>query len=187
VLVNTFFEKRVNQLFDLARRVDEAFSAAGIDYRVVGGLAAYLYVEDREPDAGRLTKDIDIVVRREDLERIAHAVRSVGLEYRHTAGIDMLVEVEEPSARRAVHMVFTGERVRPEYSNPVPPLGQPHVLHGVRLISLEDLVKMKLTSFHLKDQVHIQDLDRAGLITAKVEGSLPSELAARLRQIRSLE
>ena len=40
VFVNTFFEKRVDQLFDLARRVEEAFSAAGLEYRVVGGLGA---------------------------------------------------------------------------------------------------------------------------------------------------
>jgi hypothetical protein len=55
VLVNTFFEKRVEQLFDLADRVERAFAAAGLEYRVVGGLAAYLYVEEVEPDAGRLT------------------------------------------------------------------------------------------------------------------------------------
>ena len=74
VFVNTFFEKRVDQLFDLARRVEEAFSSAGLEYRVVGGLAAYLYVEDREPDAGRLTRDIDIAVDRKEIEKIAKAV-----------------------------------------------------------------------------------------------------------------
>jgi hypothetical protein len=73
VFVNTFFEKRLEQLFDLARRVEQAFSSAGLEYRVVGGLAAYLYVEDREPDAGRLTRDIDIAVRRDDLQEIAKA------------------------------------------------------------------------------------------------------------------
>ena len=51
--VNTFFEKRVEQLFDLAGRVEAAFAAAGLDYRVIGGLAVYLYVEEAEPDAGR--------------------------------------------------------------------------------------------------------------------------------------
>ncbi len=82
VYVNTFFEKRVEQLFDLAKRLDAAFTAAGLDYRVVGGLAAYLYVEDVEPDAGRLTKDIDITVRREDLEKIKEAVAPFGFQYR---------------------------------------------------------------------------------------------------------
>ena len=41
-LVNSFFEKRVEQLFELAGRIEEAFSSAGLEYRVVGGLTAYL-------------------------------------------------------------------------------------------------------------------------------------------------
>ena len=78
---------------------------------VVGGLATYLYVEEAEPDAGRLTRDIDIVVRREDLERMARAAEEFGLRLRHVAGIDMLIRVGESSVRRAVHMVFAGEKV----------------------------------------------------------------------------
>ena len=81
---------------------------------MVGGLATYLYVESVEPDAGRLTRDIDIAVRREDLERIVKAVEPFGLKDRHVAGVDMLIEGGEP-ARRAVHLVFTGEKVRAEY------------------------------------------------------------------------
>lgn len=78
------------------RLVEKAFSAAGLEYRVVGGLATYLYVEEAEPDAGRLTKDIVIAVRREDLRKIAEAVEPFGLQYRHVAGIDMLVQAEAP-------------------------------------------------------------------------------------------
>ena len=109
VFVNTFFEKRVDRIFDLAERVEEAFSSAGLEYRVVGGLAIYLYVEEREPDAGRLTRDIDIAVRREDLRRIAEAVEPFGLQYRHVAGVDMLTPSGEPSARRAVHLLHGRE------------------------------------------------------------------------------
>jgi hypothetical protein len=87
VFVNTFFEKRVERIFDLAERVEEAFSSAGLEYRIVGGLATYLYVEELEPDAGRLTRDIDIAVRREDLRKIAEAVEPFGLHYRHVAGV----------------------------------------------------------------------------------------------------
>ena len=72
-LVNAFFEVRLEQLFDLAGLAEQLFSSGGLEYRIVGGLATYLYVEEREPDAGRLTKDIDIVVRRADLEKIAKA------------------------------------------------------------------------------------------------------------------
>lgn len=185
VFVNTFFEERVEQLFNLADLVEQIFSSAGLEYPLVGGLATYLYVEELEPDAGRLTKDIVIAVRREDLERIAKAAEPFGLQYRHVAGIDMLIQADQPSARRAVHLVFAGEKVRPEYAEPVPRLGEYRRLRGLRLIPLTDLVRMKLTSFRAKDEVHVKDLDEAGLITSEVETGLSPTLKQRLASART--
>lgn len=185
VFVNTFFEKRVEQLFDLARRVEEAFSAAGVEYRVIGGLATYLYVEEAAPDAGRLTKDIDIAVRREDLDRIAQAVAPFGLEYRRAAGVNMLVQKEAPSARRAVHLIFTGEKVRPEYPEPAPEFGPGRKIRGVPVIALENLIRMKLTSYRAKDEAHLKDMDDAGLIKPELEARLSPILRERLAQMRA--
>lgn len=185
VLSNTFFETRVEQLFDLAQLVEKIFSAAGLEYRVIGGLAVYLYVEDAEPDAGRLTRDIDIVVRREDLTKIAEAAQRFGLEHRHAAGVDMLVQTGEASARRAVHLVFAGEKVRPHYSESAPDISGGRTLRDVRLIPLADLVRMKLTSFRAKDEAHLKDLDQAGLITSEIEDHLSEILRERLHQMRS--
>jgi hypothetical protein len=187
IYVNTFFENRVEQLFDLANRVEAAFTAAAVEYRVVGGLATYLYVEDALPDAGRLTRDIDITVRREDLDKIAAAVEPFGLRYRHVAGVDMLVQAGGPSARRAVHLIFTGEKVRPQYPEAVPELGPCPRIKGIRLIPLADLIRMKLTSFRLKDQTHLQDMDEARLITPEIEALLSEPLRARLAQVRATE
>lgn len=98
--------------------MEKIFSTAGLEYRVVGGLATYYYVEAAAPDAGRLTRDIDIVVRRADLEKTATAAGAFEFEHRHVAGADMLVRADEPNARRAVRMVFVdgciseGERRR---------------------------------------------------------------------------
>ena len=183
-VVNTFFEVRLEQLLNLAEIVEQIFSAAVLEYRVVGGLATYFYVEEAAPDAGRLTKDIDIVVRREDLDRIAEAAERFGFRYQHGPGIDMLVRVSEPTVRRAIHLVFAGEKVRPEYTEPVPGLGEGRRIRGTRLIPLEDLVRMKLTSFRAKDAAHIIDLDDAGLITAEIEGALSPVLRERLREAR---
>ncbi|HYW46992.1 MAG TPA: hypothetical protein VE959_29265 [Bryobacteraceae bacterium] len=187
VFVNSFFEKRVEQLLELADRVERAFSSANLDYRVVGGLAAYLYVEEAEPDAGRLTRDIDIAVRREDLPRIAEAVEPFGLEYRHVAGLDMLVQTGAPSARRAVRLVFAGEKVKPDYPEATPNLAACRTIRRLRLIPLADLIRMKLTSFRLKDQVHLKDLDEAGLITPEIEAILSPVLRERLLQVRASE
>ena len=142
----------------------------------MGGLATYLYVEEAEPSAGRLTKDIDIAVRREDLEKIPQAAQQFGLRHRHVAGVDMLMQAEDPSARQ-VHLVFPAG----------PQLGPCRTIHGLRLTPLADLVRMKLTSFRAKDEAHIKDLDEAGLITAEVEEGLPAVLLERLARSRARE
>ena len=184
-LVNAFFEVRLEQLFDLAGLAEQLFSSGGLEYRIAGGLAAYLYIEEREPDAGRLTKDIDIVVRRADLQKIAKAAASFGLQHRQYAGVDMLVRPDQPSARRAIHLVFAGEKVRPEDPEPIPELGISRRIRELRLIPLASLIRMELTSFRLKDQTHLKDLDEAGLITPDAEVGLSPILAERLARTRA--
>ena len=110
------------------------------------------------------------------------------MEYRQDGGADMLIAKDQPSIRRAVHLVFSGEKVREDYIEAVPLLdAAPIIKHGVRILPLSDLVKMKLTSFRLKDQTHIKDLDEAGLINAEIEQSLSPALQIRLTHVRSLE
>ena len=59
------------------------------------------------------------------------------------------------------------------------------VLSAILLAPVADLVRMKLTSFRLKDKVHIQDLDGVGLITPEIEAQLPDILRHRLAEIRA--
>ena len=54
---------------------------------------------------------------------------------------------------------------------------------GFRVIELEGLVRMKLTSHRDKDRMHIRDLIAVGLLDAAWLPRLPPELAARLKQI----
>jgi hypothetical protein len=46
---------------------------------------------------------------------------------------------------------------------------------------------MKLTGNRLKDKVHIQDLDGAGLITTQIEKELPELLRQQLAEISASE
>jgi hypothetical protein len=188
MLVNTFFENKVDQLFEVAGRLAKALSQAGIEYRVVGGFAAYMHVNEVEPIAARLTRDIDVAIDRADLEAIIEATRPFGFKYRHAAGVDMLVDVEAPKAHSAVHLLFIREKVRKDYTETVPDFS-PAVRYGngISVVSVADLIKMKLTSFRLKDRVHIQDLDGAGLITPDIEAQLSPELKSRLDEVRATE
>ena len=58
---------------------------------------------------------------------------------------------------------------------------------GILVAPVADLVHMKLTSFRLKDQVHIQDMDSVGLITPEIENSLSAALRERLEKVRATE
>ena len=181
-------DRHVEQLFDTLSRLAAALRAAGVEYRVVGGMAVYLHVEERDPLAARLTRDIDVAIRRDDLARLAEAVLPFGFHYRHAAGVDMLVDAQAPRSRSAVHFVFVREKVRAGYLEAVPEFSPPvEARDGVLLAPVADLLRMKLTSFRLKDRVHIQDLDAVGLITPEIEAALPAPLRARLAEVRASE
>ncbi|HUQ91283.1 MAG TPA: hypothetical protein VM120_06360 [Bryobacteraceae bacterium] len=185
MMVYTIFEEAVDRLYELLDQVAKALENAGIPYQVVGGMAVFLHVQRAESDAGRLTRDVDLLVRREDLDRIAAAVEPYGFPARR--GLDMLVDVSAPSARRAVHLVMSAGKIRPEYSEPAPVLAAAEKMRGAWIAPVADLVRMKLTSYRLKDRVHIQDMDEVGLITREMEASLSAVLKARLDEIRLSE
>ncbi len=183
------YDRHLQQLTEIGERACRALQIAGISYRIIGGLAVLFHVQARDPLAARLTKDVDLAVDRADIARISEAVHAIGLEYRHVAGVDMLVDAAAPSASSAVHLVFIREKVRPQYSAAVPDFSEPATVaeNGILLAPVADLVKMKLTSFRQRDKTHLIDLDSVGLITPMVEAGLPDELRDRLRRLRAEE
>ena len=74
-----------------------------------------------------------------------------------------------------------------DYPEAVPELGPCRIIQGIRLIPLADLIRMKLTSFRLRDQTHLKDLDEAQLITPEIEATLSPILRERLNQVRGHE
>ena len=181
------YDTFVENLFERMRRFHSALADAGIPYRIIGGMAVFYHVSERDHDKARFTRDVDAAVRRADLDRIIAAAEVSGFKYRHVAGIDMLVDPVQPSARSAVHLVFAGERVRATDPEPIPFSDPVLTIEGILLAPVADLVRMKLTSFRLKDKVHIQDMDSVGLISAEIEQSLPEALRQRLNEVRATE
>jgi hypothetical protein len=179
VLANTIFEDAVEKIFDDTKRFAAALDAAAIPYRVDGGLAVFVHVDARDPMAARLTKDVDVAIDRQNLNAIRAALEAHGFTFRHAAGVDMFVDANNPNASAAVHLLFAGERVRPDDLELVPDSHPEPSPRGFMIAPVVDLVHMKLTSYRLKDQVHIQDLDHAGLITPEIEQTLSAPLLAR--------
>ncbi len=188
--VNTLFEERLFDLVGVLHKIADALTADDILYAVIVGLAVLIHVEEVSPELTSLTRDVDLMVRRSDLDRIKEVAAKNGFRFRHAVGVDMLIYGSSESSRNAVHLLFSGEKVRPDYLATTPAIApeRKHIQgREVLVIPVADLVRMKLTSFRLKDQVHIKQMDAAGLLTPEVDNTLTAELAARLQQVRETE
>jgi hypothetical protein len=164
-------------------RAARALEAAGVPYAVIGGNAVAAWVSSVDEAAVRSTRDVDVLLRESDLERARAALERAGFVHRHAAGVDMFLDGPEGKARDAVHVVCAGVKVRPGYLHPAPDVDESVRAGEFRLLSLEALVRMKLTSFRDRDRVHVRDLLDVGLVDESWTGRLPADLAARLREI----
>lgn len=168
---------------DRLRRAVAALEAAGIPYAVVGGHAVAAWVARVDIGAIRNTADVDILIQRSDLPAARLALEAAGFIYNETLDVHMFLDGPHSRPRDAVHILFGGEKVKEDSPAPSPAVADSEVGEHFRLVSLEALVRMKLTSYRLKDQVHLQDLLLVGLIDAGWLTRFSPELAERLQRI----
>jgi hypothetical protein len=165
-------------------RITKALEQAGLPYALVGGQAVAIWVATRDPAAVRTTKDVDILLNRQDLAAARAAALATGMEYFEVMGVGMFLEKSDANPRKAVRLVWAGEKVRPEYPLPSPNIDRRELLEpGKHVVSLAGLVLMKLMSNRDQDRVHLRDLIEVGLVGRDLLPSLPPELAARLEAL----
>src|SRR5689334_19237930 len=126
----------VENVYDRLRRVSAALNAAGLPYAVVGGTAVAAWVTKVDVSAVRNTKDVDLLLRRQDLQAVSDALAVHGFVRRHVAGIEMFLDAGKPSARDAVHAVFAGEKVRADYLLAAPDVSESEIDGELRLLNL---------------------------------------------------
>lgn len=173
----------VERVKERLQRATAALEAAEVPYAIVGGNAVAAWVATVDPAAVRNTQDVDILFRRGDLDAAEQALSKAGFVRRHAAGIDMFLDGPEPRFRDALHIVIAGEKVRPEYVIPAPDVSESVKPEHFRVIALETLAKMKLTSFRDKDRTHLRDMLEVGLIDQRLVARLPAELGRRLQSL----
>jgi len=173
----------VEKVRDRLRRAVQALEQAGIAYAVAGGNAVAAWVGEVDEAAVRNTQDVDILLRRDDLDRAKQALAAAGFVYRHSSGIDMFLDGEGAKARDAVHVVFAGEKVKPDNALPAPEVAASKATATFRVLALDGLVQMKLTAFRDKDRTHLRDLIDVGLVDAGWVQRLPPELGTRLQDL----
>jgi hypothetical protein len=171
----------LDEITERMQRICQALSAANVSYALVGGQAVALWVATKDPAAVRTTKDVDILLRREDLPRTRAAAATAALDYFEVVGVGMFLERTDPNPRKAVHLIWSGEKVRPEYPLPSPTVEEREIIEpNMPVVSLAGLVRMKLMSNRDQDRVHLRDLIEVGLVDRSFLAPLPPELAGRL-------
>ena len=174
-------------LEDVTRRLERitrCLDAAGVAYALIGGQAVALWVATVDPAAVRTTKDVDVLLNRQDLPAACIAARSAGMDYFEIMGVGMFIDRADPNPRHGVHLVWAGEKVRPHELVSAPRVEDHEILPGGhRVVSLCKLVEMKLTAFRDQDRVHLRDLVDVGLLDDSVTKQLPPELAERFKQL----
>ncbi len=164
-------------------RATAALEHAGIPYADVGGNAVAAWVGMVDQSAVRFTQDVDLLILRSDLDATKAALETAGFIYRHVASVDLFLDGPDAKARDAVHVIFAGEKVRQDHALPAPDVLESEPSVEFRVLRLEALVRMKLTSFRDKDRTHLRDLISVGLVDESWRTKLPDELAARLQSL----
>jgi len=177
-------ERAVEKVAERLRRTVAALNSRNISYAVVGGNAVAIWVATKDEGAIRATKDVDVLMDRKELASAVAAMREAGFEYDEVHGVSMFMDRDDPMPSRGVHLLFTGEKVKPGDLEPVPAVKIGiRDADGVPALDLPELLTMKLIAFRDLDRVHIRDMLRVGLIGPDWVERVPAQLRSRLEEI----
>jgi len=173
----------VEAVRERALRATAALRDANIPYAIAGGNAVAAWVARVDRAAVRNTQDVDILVRRADFQAVKIALEAVGFKHYELMGVDYFIDGPNGSPRDAVHLVYAGEKVRPQYATPSAEVTEVEHAGDYDVLTLEALVRMKLNSFRRKDQMHLLDFISIGLVDASWLSKFLPEHAERLQQL----
>lgn len=165
------------------RRATRALDDASVPYAVAGGNAVAEWVGRVDEDAVRTTRDVDLLIRRTDLPAARTALEGAGFVYYQLLDVDMFIDGPEGRPSGGVHILFAGEKVRPEYEHASPDLDESERAAEFQVATLKALIKMKLIAWRDKDRTHLRDLIGVGLIDATWPARFPPPLGERLQQL----
>ncbi len=172
------------------RRATGLLEAAGLPYAVIGGNAVAAWVSRVDDSVVRNTRDVDLLVRRSDMDAIVAAMAGGGFIHRSASilggkgRIEMFLDGPGAKARDGVQLIFSGEKVNPESPEPSPDVADIDDTHSeFRLIDLDALITMQLTSNLRIDRVHLRDMMEIGMLDESWLPRVPISLRDRLQAL----
>lgn len=148
-------------LYEELRGVLAALDGASVDYALVGALAVAVW------GAPRATKDIDLLVRAEDLPRAMEAVRSLGFtlealpfQFKDGSELQRVNKVDAAGHLMTVDFMLVDPNLEPVWNSRT---RLPFAEGQVAVVSRDALIGMKARAARPQDLMDIQnlkDLDR---------------------------
>ena len=144
-------------LYEELRGVLAALDEAGVDYALIGALAVAVW------GAPRATKDIDLLVRREDLARALDAVRRLGFtleglpfEFKDGSEVQRINKVDPGGHLMTLDFMLVDKNLEVAWaSRKRLPFGE----REVAVVSREALIGMKARAARPQDLMDIQNLE----------------------------
>jgi hypothetical protein len=179
----------IEKVKDRLIRASKAMANENVPYAAVGGNAVAAWVSRVDESVVRNTQEVDILIRREDFDRVKMALEAAGLPHKtstrqgQSGVIEMFLDGPGAKAQDAIHIIFAKEKVKSDSIMPSPDVDESEDAGEFTLLSLEALVTMKLTSYRDKDRVHLRDMIEIGQIDASWLDRVPPPLKERLQAL----
>lgn len=164
-------------------RAAAALEAAKVPYAIAGGNAVALWVSRVDEAAVRNTKDVDVLLRRDDYSTAKTALESAGFIHQNMGGLDIFLDGPTGKPRDAVHIIFANEKLWSGEPATNPDVSASESAGAYRVLSLEALVQIKLTAFRDKDRMHLRDMIDVGILDESWVKKFPGELGRRLQSL----
>jgi len=171
----------VEKVRERLERCCTALEIGQVPYAVVGGNAVAAWVATVDDGAVRNTRDVDILLRAEDLERAAEALERVGFFRDSVMEVVVFLDGRDGKPNQGIHILLAERKVKEEYVSRTPRVEQSQMIEGRRVVDLVELVRMKLNSYRIKDQTHLLDMIQVKLIDASWPTKFEPSLADRLQ------
>ena len=183
---NSVFDRMFRAVELVKQRLDRtciALRNAGIPYAIIGGNAVAAWVATIDDGAVRNTRDVDILLREQDLDIATIAMESAGFVRDSVMNVTVFLDGPNGKPSQGIHVLFAERKVRDEYSTSTPSIDQTVDIEGRSIVKLAALVEMKLNSFRRKDQTHLLDMIQIGLIDSTWPGRFAKKLGDRLQEL----
>ncbi|HUP78231.1 MAG TPA: hypothetical protein VM260_06660 [Pirellula sp.] len=179
-------DRMVNAVLKVRERLERTsrcLAKGNVPYAIIGGNAVAAWVSTVDPGAVRNSRDVDILLRRDDFPRAIDAMATEGFVQEQAGSVTLFLDGPQGLPSQGVHVLWANEKVRPTYESATPSIESVRMLENMRIVELEDLVRMKLTSFRDKDKVHIRDFMSVGLVDASWLSRFTPLIADRLQTV----